>query len=119
VRYGEGPVDAKGKMAGLPMGALNKPQADFRFGAGDFRFTVGKDGAVYAFALERPKGGETVKIVSMGTKAGLLAKPVAEVTLLGSDEKVKWEQKDGALEITYPKGAVRGGEDMAVVFRVR
>jgi alpha-L-fucosidase len=119
VKYGEGPVDADGKMKALPMGALNKPQAAFRFGAEDFRFTQGKDGAVYVFALETPKAGDVVKVVSMGKKAGLLKGPVTEVTLLGSSEKVKWEQKDGALEVVYPKGGTMEGKDMTVVFRVR
>lgn len=119
VKYGEGPLGQDGKMKALPTGALNKPHAEFRFGPGDFRFTQGKDGAVYAFALETPKAGETVTITSMGKKAGLLQKPLTEVTLLGSAEKVSWVQKDDALEIQYPRQGTMQGKDMTVVFRVR
>jgi alpha-L-fucosidase len=119
VKFGEGPLGPDGKMKLLPTGAVNKPQADFRFGPGDFRFTQGKDGAVYAFALETPKSGDVVKIVSMGKRAGLLQKPVTEVTLLGSAAKLQWKQTDDALEMTYPKGGTMEGADMAVAFRVQ
>jgi alpha-L-fucosidase len=124
VKYGEGPLGPDGKMKGLPMGALNRPQAEYRFGPGDFRFTQGKsqdgkDGAVYVFALETPKPGDVVKVMSMGTKAGLLKSPVTEVTLLGSTEKLKWTQGEDALEITYPEKGTMDGKDMTVVFRVR
>ena len=119
VKYGEGPLGADGKMKGLPMGALNRPQAEFRFGPGDFRFTQGKDGAVYAFALETPKAGDVVKIVSMGKKAALLKAPVTEVTLLGSAEKLKWTQEEEALVIHYPEHGTMDGKDMTATFRVR
>jgi alpha-L-fucosidase len=119
LKYGEGPIGPNGKIAGLPTGALDKAQAQFRFGPGDFRFTQGKDGAVYAFALEAPKPGEILEIVSMGKQAGLLKGPVKEVTLLGTSQKLRWVQKDDALEIHYPSQVTLESKDMAVVFRVR
>ncbi len=116
VKFGEGPLDASGKMALLPTGAVDRKQAEYRFGPGDFRFTVGKDGAVYAWALETPKPGATVKIVSMGTQAGLLGTPVTSVTMLGSNEKLRWKQGADGLEIVCPKTMP---EDIAVGFKVR
>lgn len=103
VKFGEGPVGPDGKMHLLPTGALGKAQAEYPFGPGDWRFTVGKDGAVYAFAMAAPKAGERVRIVSMGTSAALLTKPVRSVSLLGSAKKLEWKQTADALEIVAPE----------------
>jgi alpha-L-fucosidase len=111
---GEGEVVA-GHLKQLPGGKLGKAQAEFRFGPGDFRFVVGRDGALYAFALGAPKSGATVKIKSLGTDAKLLGSPITEVTMLGHPRKLLWKQKTGSLEIVYPKGVTA---KTPVVFRV-
>ncbi|MGV7206382.1 alpha-L-fucosidase [Oxalobacteraceae bacterium A2-2] len=117
VRLGEGADAGKGgKLRTLPAGKLGKSQADFRFGPHDFRFTVGKDGALYAYAMAVPAPGSTVKIASLGRAAGLLGKPVRSVTLLGHQGKpLAWKQEDDALVIASP-------QDMpfstAVAFRI-
>lgn len=98
-KFGEGPLDANGKQRLLPTGALNKPQADFHFTTADFRFTVGKDGALYAFVLEKPTPGEVLKITSLAQPD----KPISTVTLLGSTDKITFRQSPDALEITTPQ----------------
>ncbi len=57
---GETVIDSKTKEAKLkilPGGKLGKKQADFTFSTKDFRFTVGKNGALYAYCLAVPKPG--------------------------------------------------------------
>ena len=98
-KFGEGPLDTSGKQRLLPTGALNKPQADFHFTTADFRFTVGKDGILYAFVLEKPKPGEHLKITSLAHQD----KPVTAVTLLGSTDKVTFQSSADGLEITTPQ----------------
>jgi hypothetical protein len=89
--------------------------AEFAFGPQNFRFVVGRDGALYAFALAVPERGTTVRITSLGADAKLLDSPIAKVTLLGHRDGVRWKQKAGALEIDYPRDMLA---NTAVVFRV-
>ncbi len=118
VKWGEG-TDGNGGVKTLPSGQLGKEQAEFQFDAGDFRFTQGADGAVYAFVLAVPKPGDRVKIVSLGMGAGLLGHPVRSVAMLGatlgSTAKLNWHQRVDGLEIVVPKGLPSA---IAVVFRV-
>jgi alpha-L-fucosidase len=76
---------------------------------------VGRDGALYAFALAVPGRGSTVRITSLGAKAKLLDSPIAKVTLLGHRGELRWKQKAGALEIIYPPDMLA---NTAIVFRV-
>ncbi len=64
----------------------------------DFRFTQ-KDGKVYAFQLKWPEGGKTV-ICSLGSGK---AAPIKEVTLLGSQEPVNFQQGGRGLAIDLPE----------------
>jgi len=82
----------------------------------DFRFTVGKDGSIYAFAMAVPKPGAQVTIASFGSSAGLLAAPIPLVTLLGSKEKLLWSQKPEGLVITCPSQLP---SDIAVAFKIQ
>jgi alpha-L-fucosidase len=87
----------------LPGGALGKRHADFTFGPQDFRFTVGKDGALYAFCLTVPAPNTELKVTSLGAAANLLGKPIKSVALLGHDgPELKWQQQPDALVITTP-----------------
>lgn len=70
-------------------------------GAQNIRFTVGKNGALYAFCMEMPDGGQEVSIKSLGKKTG--AKKVRRVSLLGSNAKLKRKQTAEALVVTCPK----------------
>ncbi|MGC3990892.1 MAG: alpha-L-fucosidase C-terminal domain-containing protein [Chthoniobacteraceae bacterium] len=99
VKLGEG---ANGQIKKLPAGALDQRQVDFDFDPQDFRFTVGKDGALYAFCLAVPTAGASVKITSLGSRAGLLKTPVRSVSLLGSKARLVWKQEGDGLTITCP-----------------
>lgn len=99
----------------FPSGPIVREHADFAMATSDVRFTQGKDGAVYAFIMAVPQAGETLKIRSLGKKAGLLEKRPQSVTLLGYSQKLDWKQEDDALSIRYPQGA---SFPFAVVFRV-
>jgi alpha-L-fucosidase len=116
LRLGEGTVGAGGRLRTLPSGQLGKDQADFRFGPTDFRFTSGKDGAIYAFALAVPKPGSHLTIRSLGTAAGLLKKPVKSVTLLGSSKKLNWRQRADGLDIVAP---AQLPSNIVVAFRIQ
>jgi alpha-L-fucosidase len=105
---GEGEME-NGKLKKLPGGGLGKRHADFRFDAQDIRFTVGKNGKLYAFCMNVPEAGQTVTIHSVTRKP-------KRVSLLGYSGKLKWKQTADGLAITYPKN----GADLktAAVFRI-
>ena len=98
---GEGEqVDGKLKM--LPGGKLERRHAEFKFDTQDFRFTVGKNNALYAFCMTVPEPGEQLKIKSFGNDSKNLDKPVKTVKLIGYKGKLKWEQVADGLVITCP-----------------
>lgn len=76
--------------------------ADFKFTEQDFRFTRGKNGALYAFCMTAPEQGTRLKINSLGQNAKYLDKRVRSVQLLGHNGKLKWNQKADGLEIVCP-----------------
>jgi alpha-L-fucosidase len=100
-KLGEGEI-VNGKLKVAPNGKLGKRHADFTFGPTDFRFTVGKDGALYAWCMTVPAPGSTLSIKSLGTAAGLLMEPVKSVTLLGGTAPVQWKQEAEGLTIQCP-----------------
>jgi alpha-L-fucosidase len=67
----------------------------------DFRFTV-KGDALYAIGLAWPTKGEAT-IHSLAAVAG--TEPVQSVTLLGSDAKLKFEQRPDGLDVQLPDHA--------------
>ena len=98
---GEGELTEKGTLKKLPGGALGQRQATFRFDAQDIRFTVGRDGALYAFCMALPEAGQTLRIRSLA-RGAQDAPAVTEVRLLGLDAPLVWSQTDDALEIICP-----------------
>ena len=112
VKLGEG---ADSPLNVLPGGKIGAKHANHSFSPNDFRFTVGKDGSIYAFCLAVPPAGSTLKIGSLGTGAHLLNFPIKSVSLLGDKEPLRWEQKPEALEIFFPENA---SAKMAAVFKV-
>ena len=98
---GEGEL-VDGKLKKLPGGALNRRHAEFKYDAQDIRFTVGKNGSLYAFCMNVPASGAQVKIKSLGTEAKYLDKLVKSVKLLGSNAKLQWKQEADGLTITCP-----------------
>ena len=99
----------------LPGGALDRRQANFDFNAKDFRFTVGKDGALYAFCMTVPQSGTELKITSLGTAANRLGRPVKSVKLLGATGSLRWKQEADSLVINCPP-AMR--YETSVVFKI-
>jgi Alpha-L-fucosidase len=53
---GEGEI-VNGKLKMLPGGGLGRKQAEFKFDSQDFRFTIGKNGALYSFCMVAPSPG--------------------------------------------------------------
>jgi alpha-L-fucosidase len=80
------------------------------------RFTLGKDGAVYAFIMAVPQAGEVLKIHLLGKNASLLDRAPSEVNLLGYNQKISWKQENDALTIDYPSDAKF---PFGVVFRIK
>ncbi|SFK51747.1 alpha-L-fucosidase [Sphingomonas sp. NFR04] len=95
---GEGQqVDGKLKVA--TGGALGARQVEDRFGAQDFRFTQGKNGAIYAYCMTVPEGGSELTIRSLGSAT---AGAIRQVALLGYPEPLRWRQTGDALLVTLP-----------------
>lgn len=121
-KFGEGPeiIDSSStskepKIKVFPGGKLGKRHADFTFSTQDFRFTKGKNSEVYAFCLAVPKPGEVLTIKSFGSAAKLLEKKILSVSMLGSNNKLQWEQRPDGLRITCPADTP---DKFAVAFRV-
>lgn len=68
--------------------------------ADDVRFTK-KGNALYAIVLGVPETEEIV-IESLGTSTPISTKGMKEISLLGSDEKIKWERNNSSLIIQTP-----------------
>ena len=91
------------KLRNMPGGKLDGYHAQYQFLTSDFRFTQGKDGAIYAWCMTVPKGGELIRIKSLGTATGLLDKQIEKVALMGCSADIEWKQQQDALEIRCPK----------------
>ena len=96
---GEG---ADGKLNVLPGGKLGWNQANYQFYNTDFRFTVGKDGYLYAYCMVVPSAGTQLEITSLGSDSTLLARAISSVELLGYDGSLTWSQDADALRIVCP-----------------
>jgi len=98
-KWGEGQV-----INGRPLlhqGKLSKSTASLPFNTTDFRFTVGKDGSLYAWCMAVPKPGETIRILSLGTNSKLLDRPIKSVSILGASAPA-WKQEADALQVICP-----------------
>lgn len=96
--YGEGPVmaDAAAPMSGAGFNeGKSKP-----FSAADIRFTT-KGDAVYAFVMGKPDTNQ-VSIKSMRSGGPHMTKPVSQVELLGSGQKLAFQQSAEGLQVTFP-----------------
>jgi alpha-L-fucosidase len=99
---GEGQKSNDGYLRKIPGGALREPHARFQYAINDIRFTVGKDGALYAICMTVPKPGEKLLITSLGKAS--LGREVASVSLLGhAEDAIEFSQGEDALTITCPK----------------
>jgi alpha-L-fucosidase len=95
VKYGEGSHTQ-------PTGKLSSTQASATFDTADFRFTVGKDGYLYAYCLKVPAAGAKITITSLGTNQTALSGPIQSVSLLGSTATLVFTQTATGLSITCP-----------------
>jgi len=89
--YGEGPTQ-------VVAGTFNDTKRS-AFTAQDIRFTA-KPGVVYAIALDWPQG--EMKIAALRKGSDLLDRPIKSVTMLGSDEALRWSQTDAGLVVSPP-----------------
>jgi alpha-L-fucosidase len=85
---------------------------DTAYTAQDIRFTT-KGKTLYAIVLGWPT--QSLQIKSLGTAAKFLDKPIANIQLLGSDEKIQWSQTSGSLTV---EPAQKQPCDYAVVFKI-
>jgi len=92
--YGEGPStrkQEKGRFGGVK---------DVRpYESADIRFTI-KDNLLYAFVMDTPT--TDIMINSLGKSSTINDRKIKKITILGSEEKLKWKQQDDALVITLP-----------------
>jgi alpha-L-fucosidase len=82
------------------------------FTSEDIRYTI-KGKVLYATVLGWPTNA--VKLTLLGSGARLLDGSVADVLLLGSDEKLEWSRSEQALTIAPPKPKPDG---IAAVFKI-
>lgn len=101
---GEGEI-INGKLKMIPGGGLKKQHAEVNFTKEDFRFTVGKNNALYVFSMSIPSKGTELNIKSLGKKSQYFNKPVQNVTLLGHKGKLDWKQDENGLHIVLPDTA--------------
>jgi alpha-L-fucosidase len=111
---GEGET-INGKLKMLPGGKLSRQHAAFKFSGSDFRFTIGKNKALYAFCMTVPAPGAKLKIKSLGTASTGWGKTIKKVTLLGNKTKLEWKQEKDGLTITCP---AKMPYETAIVFRI-
>ncbi len=69
---------------------------------GNFRFTVGTNGCLYAYYLGIPAGGTQLTIPSLATTSNLLVGAIGSVSLLGSTSNLVWSQTSAGLVVTCP-----------------
>jgi hypothetical protein len=80
------------------------------YGPGDFKFAESKN-ALYVFAMEVPK--QDMRIKSLATSVN--GKIIGTVTLLGSKERMSWEQEERELNLELPHTLPKDGP---VVFKI-
>ena len=108
--FGEGEVKMQNSTS---FGDNEKLQASLS--EKDIRFTQ-KGKSVYAFVLGFPTS-KTITIRSFGKKTVQMnGRKIKSVRMLGTDEKVRWQQKDDALIITMPQVKNTG---LTVCFEVK
>ena len=107
--YGEGPTQQ-------PEGDF-KNHSDFKkikYNEKDIRYTT-KGEIVYAITLGNPGTNQEILFESFATKNVPAKINIKNVSLLGSEEKIVYEMKDGGLWIKTPN---KMADDMAFVFKI-
>ncbi|GAA3651503.1 alpha-L-fucosidase [Flavivirga jejuensis] len=86
--YGEGPLEIVTKRTGENLK---------NYSAKDIRFTA-KEGNLYAFVLAPPTEDILIKTLK---KEGILQRNIERIELLGSKQKINWNQNEEGLTIKY------------------
>lgn len=107
--FGEGP--ASDDFAPLTGQGFNEGKGK-PFSAHDVRFTTKSD-TLYVIVLGWPT--ETLHIKSLGLDAGLLNERIKHVEMLGSNETIRWSQKESRLAIDPPANKP---SDIAITFKI-
>jgi len=100
--FGEGPLKMKDGRQG---------ENYYAFSQNDIRFTT-NNGNIYAFVLALPTQDIVIETLKTG---GLLDMKIKKVTLLGSNEKMKWKRTDSGLKIKVPTSL---HNQVAIGFRI-
>ena len=105
--YGEGPTLVQS-------GEFSETKTS-EFTADDFRFTS-RWKTLYAIACGWPDGKTDVTIKSLNSEGKLLSKgEIANISVLGSDEKLTWQHDAGGLKIKLP---TQKPGDYAFVYKI-
>ena len=98
VFFGEGPNEVI--KEGHHAQGINRGEFIARYNEKDIRFTQ-KDNYLYATCLGWP--GKELRIRALGHKGKLYAGDIKSVSMLGTDEEIKWEHNGEALIVQFPK----------------
>ena len=93
--YGEGPSTNKDQEKGQ-FGGLKDIRS---YQSSDIRFTT-KEGVLYTFCMSTPT--EDIQIKALGKLSKYMKNKIASVSMLGSNEKIRWKQGENALTINKP-----------------
>jgi alpha-L-fucosidase len=105
--FGEGPTQIKPGQFG--------EQESPDFTAQDIRFTS-RGKTLYAIALDWPQNTPELVIKSLNARDALVAKDqIADISLLGFDQKISWEHNAEGLKIKLP---ARKAGDFAYTFKI-
>ena len=107
--YGEGPTAENEN----PIQAQGFNEGRLKYSAADIRFNKKGDKVLYVTTMGVPE--EDVTVNALGSKTAQNSRKIKSVTLLGSDEKLVWNQTRESLTIGKP-AAVPSPE--ALVFKV-
>jgi alpha-L-fucosidase len=88
--YGEGPLEIK-------TGRQGENKKDYS--EQDIRFTA-KEGSLYAFVLAKPTKDIVIETLATG---GALDGEIRSISMMGGNEKIKWNRSTEGLTIQLPK----------------
>ena len=103
--FGENPPNAAVVKAAM----FN--EKNIKYNSSNIRYTINK-GKLYAFLLGVPKEDIVIKTLGLQSK---VTEKIKSIQLLGSGEKIKWQQNNDALVITKP---IISDSQMVPVFRI-
>ena len=92
--FGEGPTR-------LPEGGHKVEKIKIAYTSTDIRYTKKSDKEFYAIVMDKP--GEEIVLKALSTDLGVLNSAIQKVSLLGSNEELKWKRDGRGLVIQSPK----------------